>query len=474
MLPELQEIRDDEQFAVGTTGAARPRAASAPSVPAVVSEIGAGDAIDESMLPEDPCDSWRTGKPGQTLARSRKGFIPTVRNVLKAVRTLGWWRRIGYDRFRDEIMWCDWRGPGNGQWRSWTDEDYTRMREQLEADGFEPVGRELARDVVILTAAERQFDSAQLWLQRLQPAWDGTPRIDQFLVTYAGAVDSPYTRAVGAYLWTALAGRVLVPGVKADMVPVLVGEGGVGKSSMVLALVPAPEFACRINLKKDDDDNVRIMRGCLVAEIAELRGLHGRDSEEIKDFLSAQYDKWTPKYKEHATKMGRRLVFIGTTDNDKFLADASNNLRRWLPVDVHALDVPGARAVLDQLWAEGAQRFAANGVEWQHAQDLAGAEHDEYRIEDSWQQTLEQWLAAEITADEQIAGGFEINSTGPVTWADHGFTSRDALVYAIGLPMHTIGRREEMRMAEVLKVLGMTRKRGSRRADRAARIWRKG
>ncbi|ESF27670.1 putative replication protein, partial [Salmonella enterica subsp. enterica serovar Tallahassee str. 0012] len=45
---------------------------------------------------------------------------------------------------------------------------------------------------------------------------------------------------------TALAGRVLEPGVKADMVPILVGPQGCGKSSGVEALSPDPAFFTEI------------------------------------------------------------------------------------------------------------------------------------------------------------------------------------------------------------------------------------
>jgi predicted P-loop ATPase len=72
-------------------------------------------------------------------------------------------------------------------------------------------------------------------------------------------------------MWTALAGRVLEPGVKADMVPILVGPQGCGKSSGVEALSPDPAFFTEISFaREDDDDLARKMRGRLVAEIARV------------------------------------------------------------------------------------------------------------------------------------------------------------------------------------------------------------
>ena len=112
----------------------------------------------------------------------------------------------------------------------------------------------------------------------------------------AGYSDTPYTRAVGQYLWSALAGRVLCPGVKADMVPVAVGAQGARKSTAVAAMAPAPEHFMEADLSRSDDDQARLMRGKLVIELAELNGLRTREAEHIKAFVSRTHEHWTPKY----------------------------------------------------------------------------------------------------------------------------------------------------------------------------------
>lgn len=102
--------------------------------------------------------------------------------------------------------------------------------------------------MVLLAADEQPFDSAITWLNGLE--WDGVPRIECFYHTHFGTADTPYTRAVSMYMWTALAGRVLEPGIKADMVPILVGPQGCGKSSGVEALSPDPAFLLKSLLPK--------------------------------------------------------------------------------------------------------------------------------------------------------------------------------------------------------------------------------
>lgn len=432
-------------------------------------------ASEDAPTHEQAVDSWSSPVPGKGLVRDRKGLLATVRNVRRALSTPGYWRRLGLDAFGQVIKWTDWHGPNAGQWRAWTDEDYTAAREQLELDGFAPVGRELIRDVVAKVALDHVFDSAALWLGRL--VWDGVPRVDTFCERYLRATGpAAYLRAVSAYWWTAHAGRVLQPGVKADMSPVLVGVGGgQGKTTGVAAIAPAPEFAVRVNLKHPDEHIARLLRGTVVAEFAELRGLRGRDSEDIKDFLSAESDKWTAKYKEFAGVVMRRCVFVGTTDSDEFLSDPVGNFRRWLPVRVGELDVEAIRRDREQLWAEGAARFRCFGVEWQEAQALAGAEHAEFADEDDWADVVRRWMhepaggadGGELVSSE--AGG------GDTSWAQRGFTAREALVFGVGINTANLNHSTKKRMAEILRGLGLTPKRGSRAGGgRSNRIWRMG
>ena len=445
-------------------------AAEVPGRPLVLAGLPGWEGEEEAIPSHlDAVDSWSTGAPGQTLVRDRKGLVATARNVGRAVATRGWWRRVALDTFRDEIMWTDWRGPGAGQWRAWTDNDYFRCRVQLEADGFAPVSREMARDAVRALVEDNQFNSAQLWLNRLR--WDGVPRIDRFLESYCSAdreIGEGYLRAVSAYLWTALAGRTMVPGIKADMVPILVGDGGAGKTALVHAIPPDNRFACRIDLKKDDVEIARKLRGCMVAEVAELRGLRGRDSEAVKDFFSAESDKWTPKYQEIAADRRRTCVFVGTTDNDEFLSDPVGNHRRWLPVRVGEILVDRVRADREQLWAEAADRFLDGGVAWQEARDAAIAVNGaikEFELSDSWEDAVGAWLETPAASDDLVVG------VGG-TWGEVGFTTREALVFGLGLAANQTRRGEEMRMAQVIRGLGFIKSRSSeKRKWGNRRIW---
>ncbi|EPU7554118.1 VapE domain-containing protein [Enterobacter hormaechei] len=397
-------------------------------------DLTSTDVAEPLPLPAFERDKW--GRIEATISNAAKAV---VRSDFVDID-------IRFDQFRDEIMFAQ---AGSGQWQAFTDADYARLRITMEKRGFKPVGRELIRDVVLLAADEQPFDSATTWLNGLE--WDGVPRIETFYHTHFGTADTPYTRAVSMYMWTALAGRVLEPGVKADMVPILVGPQGCGKSSGVEALSPDPAFFTEISFAEKDDDLARKMRGRLVAEIGELRGLNTKELESIKAFVTRTHENWIPKYREFATQFPRRLVFVGTTNEDEFLADKTGN-RRWLPVEVSKVDVKAIKTDLLLLWAEARETFKRlGGIQFRDAERLGASVHEQYTIKDAWLETVEKWLDTPDLMTNDIPRNCEF------------LRASDVLRDAIGLNPGHIGKREEMRISNVLQNCGY--KRVQRRVD---------
>lgn len=352
---------------------------------------------------------------------------------------------IAFDLFEHAIMWAPIEQPE--AWRKWEDHKYFDLRIQLERAGFKPFAQTMLRGVVDHAARQRTIDTAKVWLATCE--WDGVARIDRFFPDMLGSVDSPYTRAIGAYLFTALAGRVLEPGVQADIVPILVGPQGTRKTSAVVALCPHTEAFTEINLMHRDEDTSRRLRGTLIGELGELRGMQSRDAEDIKAFVTRRFEEWTPKYMEMQTRFWRRCVFIGTTNQGEFLADATGE-RRYAPVETTSdgvIDVDAIIAIRDQLWAEGADRFVMGGIEYQDVEQLAKGEHDRFKHVDGWTLAVREWLD---TGDEmQLAP-----SARPYDWG-----IEEALVGAIGMKVKDIGRTHQIRMGSVLTYLGCRKKR---------------
>lgn len=343
---------------------------------------------------------------------------------------------IGFDTFRDELMLTH---DGGKNWASFRDEHYAQIEVRLVNEHrFMPIAMELLRRQVYAAGKHNEFDSAKQWLESLPP-WDGVPRIERFCSDYLGAEDSEYAHAVGAYTWTALAGRVMVPGIKADMVPVLVGAQGARKSSSIAAISPSPDFFNEIAFDTKDADLSRKLKGLLIGEIAELRGLGTKEVETIKNFITQRYETWTPKFKEMPVRFARRCVFIGSTNDDQFLADKTGE-RRWLPITIGECRPDLVERDRDQLWAEGLARFRLNGVEWRRAEQLAGAEHDRYKAPDLWEDQISAWLVT-----EDLGGGRN---------GDRPFTLSEVCLQALRLETKNVRKADENRIGKILRSLG--------------------
>jgi len=227
-----------------------------------------------------------------------------------------------------------------------------------------------------------------------------------------------------------------------------VSKQGKRKTSFVAAIAPSRENFTEINLMDRDDDTSRKMRGVLVAELGELRGLKTRAVEDVKAFLTRREEKWTPKYQEFAKQFKRRFLFYGTTNDDEILGDSTGE-RRYLPFHVGGsmqMDVEAVERDRDQLWAEAVNRWREHGIEWQDAEELAKAEHSLFKVDLQWTQRTVNWLLTEGALDDPELAPVDM----PYRWGVEdvlvgiGEKARDAEIRHIG---------------KVLKALGATKKR---------------
>lgn len=356
--------------------------------------------------------------------------------------------RIAFDEFRAAIM-IEWE-HAQGAWRPLRDTDYFKLRQQLERRGFTRPGTDIIREAVAAVAEGNTFDSAIAWLTGLE--WDGVERCETFFSDMFGVVETPFSRAVGLYTWSALAGRVLRPGCKVDMVPTLIGAQGLRKTGGVGAMSPSDETFVELSLDTKEDDLARLMRGKLVGELGEMKGLSAKDKEGVKQWITRPVEEWTPKYKEFTVRVPRRLVLFGTGNMAEFLDDETGN-RRWLPMDVVGeIDIARIEAERDQLWAEGRRLFCNAGHEvlWRGAHQLASAEHGRFTTYDELQAPIAAWLA------QDGMDGADGPSRGSGT-----FRVFDVMTSALGYGPDRMDKSTQMRVAKILQGLGYEKTRAS-------------
>jgi predicted P-loop ATPase len=269
---------------------------------------------------------------------------------------------------------------------------------------------------------------------------------------------------------------LIKPGVKADMVLVMVGPEGTKKSTSVAAIAPTHEWFVEIGLGDSADDLARKIKGRCVVELAELRGLKSAAKEHIKAIITTPRDTWVPKYFESTTTYARRCLFVGTSNDYEFLdADGSRN-RRWLPVAIRAdavVDVDAIARDRDQLWAEGAELFREYGVMWKGAERLARKVVGAFTAEDAWKPRIQEWLdlpaPKAIGLDNFGAGADVASELNGKCVREVDFSTTEALA-AVGIQVSRITPKETHRMSALLRSMGFDNRTVTRRGKRG-RWW---
>ena len=190
------------------------------------------------------------------------------------------------------------------------------------------------------------------------PKWDGVARLDTWLIDCAEAEDTEYTRAVSRLPLLAAVRRVRQPGCKFDEMLTLQGLQGSGKSSALAILAGNPEwFSDQISFSARDKEVIEQLAGFWIIEVAELKGMRTAEIEHRKAFMSRQRDRGRLAYAMTVSDVPRQCIFIGTTNEERFLRDYTGHRRDW-PVRVGRFDLGRLRRDRDQLWAEAVVREA--------------------------------------------------------------------------------------------------------------------
>jgi len=223
------------------------------------------------------------------------------------------------------------RPEGNVFWR---DADTAQLKAQLDLR-YVPFSSRNHDVAFTKVADDRHFHPVRDYLDSL-PAWDGVKRVEDLFIRYLQAEDTEYVRAVTRKTFAAAVARIYVPGIKFDCVPVLDGEQGIGKSTIVKDLVGAEYYSETLSLTDmDDKSGAEKLQGFWIVEIGELAGMKKADIEKVKAFLSTSDDKYRPSYGKVVESHPRQSIIIATVNGERgYLRDITGNRRFWI-IKVH-------------------------------------------------------------------------------------------------------------------------------------------
>ena len=221
-----------------------------------------------------------------------------------------------------------WERPeGNSFWR---DADTAQLKSIIDIRYLAFSSRN--HDVAFTKAADdRHFHPVRDYLNSL-PEWDGVKRVEDLFIKYLQAEDTEYVRTVTRKTFAAAVARIYVPGIKFDCVPVLDGDQGIGKSTVVKDLVSPEYYSETLSLTDmDDKSGAEKLQGFWAVEIGELAGMKKADIEKVKAFLFTCDDKYRPSYGRVVESHPRQCIIIATVNGERgYLRDITGNRRFWI------------------------------------------------------------------------------------------------------------------------------------------------
>lgn len=235
--------------------------------------------------------------------------------------------------------------------RQWEDNDNCGAYWYLEKV-YHITGKDKVDGALSLHSNRHRFNEIRDYLSSVQ--WDGVPRLDTLFVDYLGAANTAYTRAATRKALVAAVARAMEPGTKFDVMTVLSGAQGIGKSTLLRKL--ARGWFNDGMTTFEGKEASELVQGVWIVEIAEMHAMRRADINRIKQFLSMQADRYRAAYARHVKECPRCCVFFGTSNNREYLVDTTGNRRFW-PIDVgvqapnkNVFSAPDAE--IDLIWAE--------------------------------------------------------------------------------------------------------------------------
>lgn len=315
-----------------------------------------------SMFPEQDDDTAWLDKlelSGNKIAKTAKN----IQLILEHDPELK--DRFQYDRFSSRIYTM-----GGVPWnqetkrRDLVDADLAGLRVFLETQ-YRITGKEKIQDAFETFLQMKAVHVVRDYLNGLR--WDGIPRLDQALIDYLGAEDTPYTRAVTRKLFCAGVARVFDPGIKYDYLVVLIGPQGIGKSTFIRIMgVDWYSDSLKITDMKDKTAAEKL-QGMWVLELSEMDGFSKTESTVIKSFLAMVEDMFRPAFGKLTVRRPRQCIMVGTSNQRDFLTDETGNRRFW-PVDCK-ITAP-QKSVFRELKLEIGQIWAEAVVQWKSGESL--------------------------------------------------------------------------------------------------------
>ncbi len=301
----------------------------------------------------------------------------------------------------------------------------------LELEHNCSISKNLAYDLAVRCAQQNPYHPVKNYLNQVA---DKVEPIDitNLSQRYFGTIDPIYNEMMYRHLIGSVA-RVFDPGCKKDEAVILKGKQGILKSTFWVLLYGAGFFSD--SLKGTDRDNLLILHQYWALELAEFETITSKkQAGELKAFLSASTDTFREPYARQSKARKRQSVIVGSVNPDSFLVDETGNRRYWvIPVNVDRIDVEKLATERDAIWAAAVHAYR-QGERWHltySEEEKISQLNGDYCHTDSWEVPISNYIF-----NRSMVTTFEVLTT------------------ALEFDKARIGKRDEMRVANILRSLG--------------------
>ena len=213
---------------------------------------------------------------------------------------------------------------------------------------------------------------------------------------------------------------------------VLEGNQGVGKSQ-ALGIIAGDWFAEQHESATNPKAFAEILQGKLLIEVSEMESFNKQEVNRVKQTVSCSSDRFRASYGRYAVDHPRTCIFVGTTNRDDWNRDETGARRFWPIACAGTINLDAIRESRNQYFAEAVVRFRANERHWEMPLNLATEEQEARYQRDPWHNVVVHKLKGkDQTTTAEILGELDFD-------------------------VKQQGRAEQMRVGQILRVLGWRR-----------------
>lgn len=274
---------------------------------------------------------------------------------------------IAFDEFSNNVIKLK-PTPWGTEAGAWQEEDELEMGSWLARTLYlPPMPRGTLEEATLMVAKRHKVHPVRQAVERLRGTWDGERRLATWLQRVCMGKQEPdpalkqYLERAGPWFLMAMCARVMTPqrrgsevvigpGCKFDYMLIFEGPQGWGKST--IAKILGGDFYADTGLILGEKDSYQNIQGIHVYEWGELDSMSKADVKLVKLFIASAKDRFRATFDRRPRDYPRQVVFVGTTNEEHYMTDATGNRRFWPAKLYGPADLDWLRDNRDQLLAE--------------------------------------------------------------------------------------------------------------------------